>query len=81
MEIRAAIIGGLLSGVVVLVGVVVAEQLRRAGSRRKELRETALTVVLHIPVAMTYLTDRPPDTLRLSVGSPVGPDNKRLSPR
>lgn len=70
VEIQAAIVGGLISGVVVLVGVVLAEQLRRKWSRHEELRRASLTVALRLPVALAYLTDSPPDNLRLTVGSP-----------
>ena len=70
VEITAALVGGLLSGAVVLLGVLLAEGLRRRGGRYEELRRATLTVGMRLPVAMVYLTDTPPDSQRLTVGSP-----------
>ena len=68
-SIRPAIVGGVISGGVVLLGVLLAEGLRHWSSRRNELQQATRTVVIRLPVAMVYLTATPPDESRLDVGS------------
>lgn len=70
VEIHAAIVGGVISGGVVLLGVLVAEGMRRRSARTEELRQATRLVVIRYAIAMSYLTETPPDEHGFSLGSP-----------
>jgi hypothetical protein len=70
VEIHAAIVGGFISGVVVLVGVLLAEWLRRRAGRHEALGRAAHTIILKTPGLLSYLLPEPLDERRLEWGSP-----------
>ena len=70
VEITAAIIGGAISGAVVLVGILLAEYLARRRERDHQLRSAVRRLVLKVPEALTYAGPFPPDDRRLDYGSP-----------
>ena len=70
VEIHAALVGGAVSGAVVLVGVLLAEYLRRRAARRLRMETACRTVQLRLPLVLAYMTERPPDPGRLSINSP-----------
>jgi hypothetical protein len=70
VEIHAAIVGGLISGAVVLLGVLLAEGLRRGWERRQALRRAIRVIVQQLPIAMIFLTENTPDERRWNIESP-----------
>jgi len=69
VAIQAALVGGALSGLVVLIGVVLAERLRRAGERRRQLERACSIVALRLPVVLLYWSEHPPDARRTETNS------------
>lgn len=67
---HAAIIGGVISGAVVLLGILLAEWLRRAQDRHTELRNATRVISLRSPVALSNLLPDASDPRRLQQGSP-----------
>jgi hypothetical protein len=68
--IQAAIIGGVISGAVVLLGVFLAEWLARARDRHDRLRRATEVIVRKTPIALSYLLPDPVDERRVAWGSP-----------
>lgn len=69
VEIHSAIVGGLITGVVLLAGVLMSEGLIRQRERRSRLEHATHRLTLLVPVVMAYLSEAPPDPQRLSAGS------------
>jgi hypothetical protein len=69
VEIQAAIIEGLITGAVLLGGVLLSEWLIRQRERRARLEHAVHRLTLLVPVVLTYLSTTPPDSLRLDAGS------------
>jgi hypothetical protein len=69
VEIQAAIVGGVISGGVVLLGVFLTEGLNRRSARYEELRRATRTIIIRLPIALLYLSASPPDEQRLDIGS------------
>ena len=55
----AAIVGGVISGVLVLLGVVTAERLRRAGDRQLRLEQACTSLSLLLPAVAKALVEDP----------------------
>jgi hypothetical protein len=70
VEIHAALVGGAVSGAVVLGGVLLAEYLRRRAARQLRMETACRTVQLRLPLVLAYMAERPPDPGRLSINSP-----------
>lgn len=70
MEIHAAIVGGFISGIVVLLGVLVAEWLRRQWDRRQALQRATQFITRQLPIAMVYLTEHAPGDRHMELDSP-----------
>ena len=70
VEIEAAIIGGPISGAVVLIGVLLAEYLVRRRERDQRLRAAALRLSLKVIEALEYAGPNPPNPSRWDYGSP-----------
>jgi hypothetical protein len=69
VEIQAALIGGALSGAVVLVGVLLAEYLVRRRQREDQLKAAVQRLALTAAKALIYAGPTPPSPDRLSFGS------------
>jgi hypothetical protein len=67
---HAAIIGGVISGAVVLLGVFLAESLARARDRHDRLRRATQVISLKAPLVLGYLSPEPTDPLGLATGTP-----------
>ena len=76
MEIHAALVGGALSGGVVLLGVVLAEWTSRRGRRWADLVRATHVVAGRLPEVLVYFTEEPPDPRRTEIGS-TGRDPER----
>jgi hypothetical protein len=69
-EIPAALVGGALSGGVVLTGVYLTEHLTRRRTRDALLREDLQRANVLLPVGLAFLGSDPPDSRRFEIGSP-----------
>ena len=69
-EIPAAVIGGALSGGVVLTGVYLTEHLTRRRTRDALLREDLQRANVLLPAGLAFLSPDPPDSRRFEIGSP-----------
>jgi len=54
-EMNAAVVGGLLAGLVVLVGVVLTEALARARGRRDRIEARTVEIVMLLPIYLEHL--------------------------
>jgi hypothetical protein len=69
VAIHAAIVGGLISGAVILVGVLVAEWLTRSRDRTYAIRAATTSVVRQLPIALAYMSTSPPTDQRVAFGT------------
>jgi hypothetical protein len=70
VEITAAIIGGLISGAVVLIGVVLANYLTRRQDREQHLKAAVRLISTKVTEALLYAGPKPPHPGRLDYGTP-----------
>ena len=68
-QVQAAVVGGVVTGAVLLGGVVLSEWLVRRRERRTRLEHAVHRLSLLVPVVFAYLSVSPPDSLRLDAGS------------
>jgi hypothetical protein len=67
---HAAIIGGVISGAVVVLGVLLAEWLARARDRQYRLRRATLEISLKAPLVLGYVSPEPTEARGLTRGAP-----------
>ena len=67
---HAAVIGGVISGAVVLLGAFLAEWLARARDRHDRLRRATLEISLKAPLVLGYVSPEPTDPRGLTRASP-----------
>lgn len=70
MEILAAIIGGAISGAVILAAVYLTDYVNKNRAIHDQLRADLQKATLLLPIVLVYLGPNPPNALRLSIGSP-----------
>src|ERR1700674_3617252 len=70
VEVHAAIVGGLISGGVVLLGVFLAEWLHRRRDRHNVLVDATRTIARALHPALYYLTGESPEFQGANFGSP-----------
>jgi hypothetical protein len=69
VEIHAAVVEGILAGLTVLLGVLIAERLTRRSRRRERVERCALDLVLNLPKWAVAVYDDPASAE--SIGSPA----------
>jgi hypothetical protein len=79
VEIHAAIIGGALAGLVVVLGVVLTEWLTRIRTRGHEVGQAAHDLVINLPIALLYMSSAPPDDDKPGFGSKAWEANQRVT--
>jgi hypothetical protein len=67
---HAAVIGGVISGAVVLLGIFLAEWLARARDRQDRLRRATLVISLKTQQVLGYVSQKPTEPRGLTRGSP-----------
>ena len=69
VAIHAAIVGGVISGAVIVAGILITEWLTRVRNRSDAIRTATHIVVMRLPVALAYMSDNPPSAQRVEFGT------------